>query len=73
MHLCIQDNHNGQKQWCYGTIQVTRLGKPILVANGPSLAADGNTIMNLHRNPKKIVPSSFALSPSRTKISMGGR
>jgi hypothetical protein len=53
--------------------QVTRLGKPILVANGPSLAADGNTIMNLHRNPKKIVPSSFALSPSRTKISMGGR
>jgi hypothetical protein len=37
----------------------------------PSLAADGNTIMNLPWYPRKIVQFSLVLSPSRPKISMG--
>jgi hypothetical protein len=38
----------------------------------PSLAADGNTIVNLPWYPRKIVHFSLVLSPSRPKISMFG-
>jgi hypothetical protein len=75
MHLCKQNDQNGQKTIVLPSADKTRLTRFILSKNmfsckRPSLAADGNTIMNLPWYPRKIVHFSLVLSPSRPKTSM---
>jgi hypothetical protein len=53
MHLCTQDDQNGEKTMVLPSADKTRLtrfilsGKNIFSSKRPSLAADGSTIMNL--------------------------
>ncbi len=76
MHLCMQDDQNGQKMMVLTSAEETRLTCCILLqniffwSNQPSLTADVNTIINLPWYPRKIVHFSLVLSPSRTTISM---
>ena len=71
MHLCMQDNQNGQKTMVLTSAEETRLTCFILLqniffwSNQPSLTADVNTIINLPWYPRKIVHFSLVLSPSR--------
>ncbi len=71
MHLCMQDDQNGQKMMVLTSAEETRLTCFILLqnifiwSNQPSLTADVNTIINLPWYPRKIVHFSLVLSPSR--------
>jgi hypothetical protein len=71
MHLCMQDDQNGQKMIVLTSAEETRLTCFILLqniffwSNQPSLTADVNTIINLPWYPRKIVHFSLVLSPSR--------
>ncbi len=71
MHLCMQDDQNGQKTLVLTSAEETRLTCFILLqniffwSNQPSLTADVNTIINLPWYPRKIVNFSLVLSPSR--------
>ncbi len=71
MHLCMQDDQNGQKTMVLTSAEETRLTCFILLqniffwSNQPSLTADVNTIINLPWYPRKIVHFSLVLSPSR--------
>jgi hypothetical protein len=69
MHLCMHYDQNGQETMVLPSADKTRLTHFILlktiflVANGLcSLAADGNTIMNLPWYPRKIVHFTLVLS-----------
>ncbi len=71
MHLCMQDDQNGQKMMVLTSAEETRLTCFIQLqniffwSNQPSLTADVNTIINLPWYPRKIVHFSLVLSPSR--------
>jgi hypothetical protein len=66
----MQDDQNGQKTMVLTSADKTRLTKFFFSSKRSSLAADGNTLMNLPWYPRKIVHFSLVLSPSRPKISM---
>jgi hypothetical protein len=64
MHLCVQDDQNGQKMMVLPSAEKARLthfilSKNIFSSKQPSLTADGNTIMNLPWYPRKIVHFSL--------------
>jgi hypothetical protein len=67
MHLCMQDDQNGQKTIMLTSSEENRLTCFILLQNiffcnkQPSLTADVNTIMNLPWYPRKIVHFSLVL------------
>ncbi len=71
MHLCMQDDQNGQKTMVLTSAEETRLTCFILLqniffwSNQPNLTANVNTIINLPWYPRKIVHFSLVLSPSR--------
>ena len=71
MHLCMQDDQNGQKMMVLTSAEETRLTCFILLqniffwSNQPSLTADVNTIINLPWYPRKIIHFSLVRSPSR--------
>ncbi len=66
MHLCMQDDQNGQKMMVLTSAEESRLTCFILLqniffwSNQPSLTADVNTIINLPWYPRKIVHFSFS-------------
>jgi hypothetical protein len=71
----MQDDQNGQKTMVLPSAEKTMLTrfigcikKYIFSGKRPSLAADGNTIMNLPWYPRKKVHFSLVLSPSRLSV-----
>jgi hypothetical protein len=79
MHLCMQDDQNGQKMMVLTSAEETRLTCFILLqniffwSNQPSLTADANTIINFPWYPRKIVHFSLVLSPSRVYYDFYGK